>query len=38
MLDGTPRLAIEYGGNYSAQRIEQLHEGFVSIGLGYELW
>ena len=35
---GTPTVAIEYGGDYSAQRLEQLHEGFVSIGLGYELW
>ena len=35
---GEPSVAIEYGGAYSAHRLEQLHDGFVSIGLGYELW
>lgn len=35
---GVPARAIEYGGDYSAARLLELHHGFDSIGLGYELW
>lgn len=35
---GKPATAIEYGGDYSVQRLKELHAGFDSIGLGYELW
>ena len=36
--NATPLRAIEYGGDYSAARLEALHDGFASIELGYELW
>ncbi len=30
--------AIEYGGDYPAARLRELHEGFARIGLAYEIW
>lgn len=30
--------AVEYGGDYPARRLTQLHDGLQSIGLAYDLW
>ena len=30
--------AVEYGGDYSAERLAELHSGFSSVGLNYEIW
>ena len=30
--------AIEYGGDYSSQRLAELHIGFSNVGLNYEIW
>lgn len=35
---GNIRRAIEYGGDYPAERLEELHCGLSSIGLNYEIW
>lgn len=38
--DGTIYRAIEYGGDYSPERLAELHDGLSSIGTGlsYEIW
>jgi len=30
--------AVEYGGDYPASRLMELHTGLSSIGLAYEIW
>ncbi|MCA9041362.1 MAG: hypothetical protein KDA65_13500, partial [Planctomycetaceae bacterium] len=35
---GNYQTGIEYGGDYPAQRLSELHAGFASIHLPYELW
>lgn len=35
---GRPARAIEYGGDYSPQRLQQLHETLAAIPLSYECW
>ena len=30
--------AVEYGGDYPASRLAELHAGLASLGIGYELW
>jgi hypothetical protein len=30
--------AVEYGGDYPASRLEELHAGLASIRLAYEIW
>jgi hypothetical protein len=30
--------ALEYGGDYTARRLAELHSGLSSIGLPYEIW
>lgn len=36
--DGKIARAIEYGGDYPAQRLATLHKGLASIELDYEIW
>jgi hypothetical protein len=40
LVDGDGRfvLAVEYGGDYSYQRLAELHHGLASIPLAYEIW
>ena len=35
---GQVNRALEYGGEYTVQRLAKLHQGFVKINLPYELW
>ena len=36
--NGRPFRAVEYGGDYSPQRLENLHAGLAYLGLSYEIW
>ena len=36
--DGQIVRAVEYGGDYPATRLAELHVGLSSIGIGYEIW
>ena len=36
--DAKIQCGIEYGGDYPAKRLEELHEGLSSINLKYEIW
>lgn len=38
MAEGEYSRAIEYGGDYSAERLYELHSAFHRIQLAYELW
>lgn len=35
---GRPRLFVEFGGSYAAERVEKLHRHCVAAALAYELW